>query len=76
VSTLGLQIGENCFFSPLTYEHSIERYQFQNIQRREAKFREKRFRDVEKSVDGKKIKTRLKYNSLPLSLKRYADDCN
>jgi len=31
-----------------------------------GKFREKRSRDVEKSEDGKMIKTRVKYNSLPL----------
>jgi len=51
---------------------------FQNTPRRVAKFRENRPRDVEKSVvvGLKKIKTRLKYNILPLSLKRYAGDCN
>jgi len=32
--------------------------------------------DVEKSVDGKEEITRLKYNSLPLSIKRHAGDCN
>ena len=49
-----------------------------------VKFRENRPRDGENLVDGKKIKkikkfkkiTRPKYNSLPLSLKRYAGDCN
>jgi len=41
-----------------------------------AKFREHRPRGVETSVVGKKDKTRPKYNSLPLSLERYAGDCN
>jgi len=49
---------------------------FQNTPRRVAKFRENRPRDVEKSVVGKKDKTQPKYNSLPLSLERYAGDCN
>jgi len=50
---------------------------FQNIPRRVAMFRENRpreYRNVEKSVVGKI--TRPKYNSLPLSLERYAGDCN
>jgi len=58
-----------------TYETAIGHNQFQNIPRRVAEFREDRFRDVEKSVDGKKIKTSVKYNSVPVSLKRYAGDC-
>jgi len=37
------------------YEHLVGHNQFQNILRRVAKFRENRFRDVEKSVDRKKI---------------------
>jgi len=51
---------------------------FQDTPRRVAKFCENRPRDVEKSVVGnlKKKKTRPKYNSLPLSLERYAGDCN
>jgi len=48
---------------------------FQDTPRRVAKFRENRPRDVEKSVVGTKDKTRPKYNSLPLSLERYAGDC-
>jgi len=50
---------------------------FQDTSRRVAKFHENLPRDVEKSaVWNKKDKTRPKYNSLPLSLKRYAGDCN
>ena len=47
---------------------------FQNTPRRVAKFYENRSRDVEKSMVGKKDKTRPKYNVLPLSLERYAGD--
>jgi len=48
---------------------------FQNTSRRVANFRENRPRGIEKSVVGKKEKTRPKYNSHPLSMERYAGDC-
>ena len=74
VSTFGAQTGKNWSFSPLkllggTNEHPTGPNQFQNIAHHVAKFRENRFRDIKKSVDGKKDKIiRVKYNSLPLSL--------
>jgi len=80
VSILDPQMGENSgFFTPEifrgTYETAMGHNQFQNIPRRVAEFHENRSRDVEKPVDGKKIKTSVKHNSVPLSLKRYAGDC-
>ena len=59
MSTFGPQIGKNWSFLQLkllggTYEHPTGHNQFQNIARHVAKFRENRFRDDEKSVDGKK----------------------
>jgi len=48
---------------------------FQGTSRRVAKFPENRPMDVE-NLWWKKDKTRPKYNSLPLSLERYAGDCN
>ena len=50
---------------------------FHNTPRRVAKFRKNRSRDVEKIwLEIKKKIKRPKYNSLPLSLERYVDDCN
>ena len=65
MSTFGPQIAENLVFAPQilggTYEHpAYGRNQFQNIPRRVAKFREVWFRDVEKSMTGKKEITRVK----------------
>jgi len=48
---------------------------FQDTPRHMAKFHENQPRDVEKSVVGKKAKTRPKYNSLPLSLEPHVGDC-
>jgi len=64
VSTSGRHVGENWGFSPLkflagTYERPIGYNQFQNIPRGVAKVHKNRSRDVEKSVDGKKMKTRV-----------------
>ena len=60
VSMLGPKIGKNWVFRPsnLLEAHMnipIGDKLFQNIPRRVAKFRENRPRDVEKSVDGKKL---------------------
>jgi len=61
---------QKLFFCPSnfvggTYESPIGNNQFQNIPHRVAKFCKNWFRDVEKSVSGKRSKiTRVKYNSL------------
>jgi len=61
VPILGPKIGKIGGFRPSdflggTYEHHIGNCLFPNIPHRVAKFRENWPRDVEKSVDGKKIK--------------------
>jgi len=72
LSTLGPQSGEK--FLGGTHESPYRT--FQDIPRHVAKFRENRPKDVEKPVGGKRKKTRVKYNSLPLSLKLYAGQCS
>jgi len=63
VSILGPEIAKNVFFSPQTFlgahmnTHIRDRI-FHDTPRRVAKFSENRPRDVEKSVVGKKDKTR------------------
>ena len=79
MSILSPQIGENLFPPHIVQGHvwtPIYEIDYFWIYRVVWQFRENRPKDVEKSVDGKKEITRPKYNSLRLSLRRYAGDCN
>jgi len=68
VAILGPKVGKRWGFSPLKFVRGrtnihIRDKLFQDTSRRVPKFRENRPRDIENSVDGKKLKTRMWANA-------------